>query len=149
MTEPVHAVKKGDPRVNGPYLDDIRADEERAYREARNDGATITREDSVRQRDNLDRAARTELLTDTTDENAVTQNHHAVSVEDTHDQKAIHNRTIDNAKSPRRKNVEEPELELAADQPEEETTAEVESENEKNPSEVEDGEVKTEQVENE
>lgn len=30
-----HGVDKGDPRVNGPYLDDIRADQERAYRESR------------------------------------------------------------------------------------------------------------------
>lgn len=30
-----HAVEKGDPRVDGPYLDDIRADQERAYRESR------------------------------------------------------------------------------------------------------------------
>lgn len=30
-----HEVEKGDPRHNGPYLDDIRADQERAYREAR------------------------------------------------------------------------------------------------------------------
>lgn len=31
-----HEVVKGDPRVNGPYLDDILADQERAYRERRN-----------------------------------------------------------------------------------------------------------------
>lgn len=30
-----HEVEKGDPRHNGPYLDDIRAEQERAYREAR------------------------------------------------------------------------------------------------------------------
>ena len=30
-----HEVVKGDPRIDGPYLDDIRADEERARREAR------------------------------------------------------------------------------------------------------------------
>ncbi len=31
-----HKVVKGDPRVDGPYLDDVRADQERAYREHRN-----------------------------------------------------------------------------------------------------------------
>lgn len=30
-----HAVDKSNPVVNGPYLDDIRADQERAYREFR------------------------------------------------------------------------------------------------------------------
>lgn len=30
-----HAVKKGDVRIDGPYLDDVRAAEEDAYREAR------------------------------------------------------------------------------------------------------------------
>lgn len=30
-----HKVDKGNPKVNGPFLDDIRADQERAYRERR------------------------------------------------------------------------------------------------------------------
>lgn len=30
-----HEVKKGDPRINGPYLDDIRAQEEEMRRQAR------------------------------------------------------------------------------------------------------------------
>ena len=34
-----HEVVKGDPRVDGPYLDDVRADQERAYREHRNKNA--------------------------------------------------------------------------------------------------------------
>lgn len=36
---PVHAIDKGDPKTNGPYLDDIRAEQERAYREMRNRNA--------------------------------------------------------------------------------------------------------------
>lgn len=32
---PAHFVEKGDPQINGPFLDDIRADQERAYREGR------------------------------------------------------------------------------------------------------------------
>lgn len=31
-----HEVVKGNPKVDGPYLDDIVADQERAYRERRN-----------------------------------------------------------------------------------------------------------------
>lgn len=31
-----HEVVKGNPKVDGPYLDDILADQERAYREHRN-----------------------------------------------------------------------------------------------------------------
>lgn len=30
-----HEVKKGDPKLNGPYLDDVRAEQEEAYRDAR------------------------------------------------------------------------------------------------------------------
>lgn len=33
--ENAHEVIKGDPRTDGPYLDDIRAAQEDAYREAR------------------------------------------------------------------------------------------------------------------
>lgn len=32
---PAHHVVKGDPRINGPYLDDIRAEQEDARREGR------------------------------------------------------------------------------------------------------------------
>jgi hypothetical protein len=35
-----HARPEGlDPKVNGPFLDDVRADQERAYRDARNKNA--------------------------------------------------------------------------------------------------------------
>lgn len=34
-----------DPKVNGPFLDDIREEQERAYREARNKNA-VKKEDS-------------------------------------------------------------------------------------------------------
>lgn len=33
--ERAHEVKKGDPKFNGPYLDDIRAEQEAAYRAQR------------------------------------------------------------------------------------------------------------------
>lgn len=36
---PAHHVDKGDPKLNGPFLDDIRADQERAYRESRQKAA--------------------------------------------------------------------------------------------------------------
>lgn len=32
---PVHLVERGDPKLNGALLSDVRADQERAYREAR------------------------------------------------------------------------------------------------------------------
>lgn len=32
---PAHHVDKGDPRVNGPFLDDVREDQLRAYREVK------------------------------------------------------------------------------------------------------------------
>lgn len=36
-----HVVKRDDPRVDGPYLDDIRAEQENAYREFRNVSAPV------------------------------------------------------------------------------------------------------------
>ena len=36
-----HAVKKGDARVDGPYLDDIHAAEDAARHEARNKAAKV------------------------------------------------------------------------------------------------------------
>ena len=35
-----HEVDKGDPKLNGPFLDDIRAEQERAYRERKKGPAT-------------------------------------------------------------------------------------------------------------
>lgn len=35
-----------DPRVNGPFLDDVRADQERAYKESRNRNA-VDNDDTV------------------------------------------------------------------------------------------------------
>lgn len=35
FNKPAHFVEKVDPKVDGPYLDDIREDQERAYRESR------------------------------------------------------------------------------------------------------------------
>lgn len=39
-----HEVVKGDPRIDGPYLDDIRADQERARIEARQKARAATAE---------------------------------------------------------------------------------------------------------
>lgn len=36
-----------DPRVNGPFLDDIRAEQERAYRESRNVSAVTEADDTA------------------------------------------------------------------------------------------------------
>lgn len=121
---PAHQVEKGDPRVDGPYLDDIRADQERAYREARmknkkDGGGTITLADVQERRDELDREARTNLVTDSIDANAHAQNHHA-PVEDRHDQKQIKNRST-SGRGKFNDTVEEPELTLDDSEPEPET----------------------------
>lgn len=46
-----HEVVKGNPKVDGPYLDDIVADQERAYRERRNkkvaEAAPVAEESNV------------------------------------------------------------------------------------------------------
>ena len=44
---PAHFVERGDPKINGPHLSDVRADQERAYRETRmkSGGKPISREE--------------------------------------------------------------------------------------------------------
>lgn len=42
-----HAVKKGDPRVDGPYLDDIRAEQEDARRKARKKGLSKLEQEEI------------------------------------------------------------------------------------------------------
>lgn len=45
--ENAHVVQKGDPRIDGPYLDDIRAAQEEEYRRQRNKGVSQVRDEEL------------------------------------------------------------------------------------------------------
>lgn len=50
--ENAHEVEKGDPKTDGPYLDDLRAAQEEEYRRQRNHGVSQVRhEDESKKKD--------------------------------------------------------------------------------------------------
>lgn len=89
--EKAHEVSKGDPRVNGPFLDDIRAAQEEEYRERRNQDGTFKRPENQRGFDpddrNKDAVTDEEDLdesTDSTDPDASEEKTEAESEEEVH-----------------------------------------------------------------